>query len=221
MNVNQFILYTLVWLTGPLLCKAQSENTFRVGLIGGVNFTCFIESNNSNNKLIVLYTAGLTLEQQLSKRLSIIGDLKYSRQGNTEQLSNPSHLYQKIVTNYDYFTTPIALRLKSRRAHVSFGAGLQIGYLAHNEVKLLPQKGYTNNNNPPFLRKTDFSWLIGIGHNFNRHFFAEISYNQSIIPLLKAFKGIDPLTGNYTVQPSTVRRNQVICASLRYYIKRA
>ena len=220
MKVNQFPLYTLIWVIGPLLCNAQSENTFRAGLIGGANFTRFIEDNNSNNKLVALYAAGLTLEQELTKRLSVVGDLKYSRQGNIEQLSNPSHLYQKIATNYDYFTLPIALRLKSRRAHISYSVGLQIGYLVHNEVKLLPQQGYTNNNNPPFLRKTDFSWLIGIGHNFNKHFFAEINYNQSIIPLLKAFKGVDPLTGNYIVQPSTIRRNQVICASLRYYIIR-
>lgn len=183
MKAHQSILYALLSLITPFLGNAQTNSTARVGLIVGSNLSRFAENPASNNRFRLSYSAGVTLEQQLSKRLSVSADLKYSRQENIEQLANPLPLYQKIVTHYDYLVIPAALRLRGKRVPISLIGGLQVGYLLQNEVVLLPQAGstYTNNNNPPFLRKTDFSWLAGVGHNLGKHLFAEISCNQSMV----------------------------------------
>jgi len=189
-----------------------------IGVKGGYNLARFVESNADYNKFRRSYSVGITFEKQLTKRLSLSGDVLYSRQGNLIKVINPSYLVDRVLFKYDYLTIPFSIRYAPTKTPLCLGTGVQLGRLINHQTFFLPVKGYTNNDDPT-LRRTDWGWLVSASYRINRHLLFDIKYYKSFSSILLPYDYIDPITGGSSVRRFKNRYNSLISGCISYYIK--
>ncbi|WP_394343330.1 porin family protein [Spirosoma sordidisoli] len=199
------LLILVIWVCACInsaLVRGQVSVIYSAGVKSGITMSRFIEKGTRNDYL-VSYLIGLSIEQRFTQRVSLSYDLLYSRQGNIVFLTNPGP-FDKVRTKYNYFTLPVSLRCRFKRHPVILSPGFQVGYLVSNRTDFLPKGGYTNSI--PFLKRSDLGFSFGLGYRFGTHFFGEVKYFESLIPLFKvaqAERYNQTISANLTCYPFT------------------
>lgn len=194
--------------------SAQSKITYGLGVKGGMNLSRLIEKN-ANNKYLLSYLTGVSLEQLFSSRVSLSYALLYSRQGDITVFSNPG-LFNRSRTRYNYLVLPIELRYRLKYYPFYITPGFQAGYLLYKRGDFLPKNGSTTYSLDQ-EEKIDVGLSLGLGCRFSKHFFGEAKYYQSIKTILKPFSAIDPVSGAIVHRTPPDVRNQTLSLSLSYY----
>ncbi len=196
----------------------QDAAGFRLGVRGGLNLSRFSHTV-TNNVFLRSYALGVALEYPVVRRLSIVSELIYSRQGNDLRVNNPSPMITKIVTKYDYILLPFLIRYQPPKTALLLCAGLQVGYLVRNETIFLPVRGYTNQADP-LLRRWDSGILLGVGSRLGKQFLLDARYFESFSTVYRPYAGPDPTTGKLINLPAVQQFNQVISLNLSFYFNK-
>ena len=165
---------------------SYGQNITRYGVTGGLNLSRVKNSINLTGPLWS-YRVGLALERDFSEKLSLTGELVYSRQGGSV-----SDVFSgKYITNFDYLAVPLIARYRPSGKNFFIQAGGRIGFLVHNK------EVYTHNNSEArldHLRSLDAGILGGIGYRLGRHFVVDARYYYGLTTMFKDHWVLDPVT---------------------------
>jgi hypothetical protein len=125
-----FSVVAVLLISGPV---AQAQLSYGAKL--GMGFPGFINDTIASQRITL--AVGLTGSLKLSDRFQIMTELGFQRKGNkysTEYnpLGQESSDSAKVITNLDYITVPLYLRVNiGRTSKFYFQAGGYYGYLIH------------------------------------------------------------------------------------------
>jgi hypothetical protein len=160
----------------------MSAQTFKAHLVTGLNASQIEGDRDAGyNKLDI--TGGIGVGFNISERLFLHTDFLYSRRGSKNAfLVDMTEVEGQIVL--DYIDLPIIMRLgdwyqeEGDYNKVWAEGGISLGRLINARIE--------GSNVPELVndfRSNDLSIVGGIGYNINEHFFVNLRYTRSLIPL--------------------------------------
>ncbi|RRB06842.1 porin family protein [Larkinella rosea] len=220
MKGNTFILYLLFWLIGSVSCQAQSIKTLRFGMTGGVNAGLIKKDHLGLQNILWRYKVGITVEKRFHKAMALVGEITYSRQGETVNADTytiqTGTIKDTQIINFDYVAMPIMLRFRPRSERVFLAIGGQFGYLIDSKFYFASAPDRTT----PFAHtnKLDAGLIGGVGFRLGRHLVADLKYFHGMKPILANFTAPDPQTGVPTYYRREGWYNRVFSLNLTYYL---
>lgn len=204
-----------ICLLSTLSLKAQSTIHYRFGLTSGIQASnVVIPHFNNHNDLSLHYTGGISLEQQFSPALALSYQLLYSRLGGIST-STGNGASITFITDYNYLTLPIMIRIRPKGERAFVGLGGQVGYYLNgkNYVKGKQDQALQNQN----ITKVDAGLTAGIGYRLGQHLVVDGRYYHSLRKLYEDFTAPSPATGQPTFYRSVAQYHRMYSVTLSYY----
>lgn len=215
MKVNQLILCVICWLTGSLVCQAQSISMFRFGVVGGINAgqinTPLVKSTTG---LLWQYNVGVTVEQRFSSRFSLAYELKYARQGGTAKTSGLSG-NDSNISEFNYLTLPIISRFQPRGERIFIEIGGQVGYFLSGRNYFASKKNQALSVQN--MAKIDAGLVGGLGYRLGKHLVTDARYYYGMREIRRDLTAPDPTTGIPTLIKFVPQYNRVWSLNFSYY----
>lgn len=171
-------LYLLLLLFLPLLAGAQ---TFKAGIVGGVNFTQ-IDGDNVGGYNKFGANAGFIAEIPLTGQWAVSMELLYAQKGSRAVVTANNPFEFKI--NMDYAEIPVLAKFHDKKGGFNFGGGLALGRLVRSkyvEGGVDATESYFNGPNKP--KKWDFSIIADVSYMITPVWGISLRGGYSLIPV--------------------------------------
>lgn len=213
-NLKKIIAFVVFLSISPIV-KAQSvdtNNAFKFGVKGGVNFSNLISQNVESNSVLTGFHAGLFTKIPISNSLAIQPELLYTTKG-AKLTYNNYFVNGTAKFNLNYLELPV-LVVVNLTPNFSIHAGPYFSYLldgkATNDVRGTLLDIESNLNNKDYSQ-IDTGVTLGVGYDASTIGFG-VRYNYG---LQKVGKERSFLGTNYTFPDG---KNSVINLYLTYSI---
>lgn len=161
----------------------------------GANAANFTNDQGSDYRMKTGIHLGVLAHIHLSKTFALQPELMYSGQGTKFAVLDDDFRY-----HLGYLNLPVLMQLMTESGF-RFETGPQIGFLLNASAK----SGNASDDIKSSFKKTDFSWVFGVGYITRSKFGFDVRYNAGIADI--------------TTAASSNVRNSVIQAGIFYQFK--
>lgn len=167
----------LLLLSIVAFCSLSAQQTFRAGLIAGLN-GCQIHGDSYSGYRQLGYVAGAFVQTNPDAQVQFVMEMQYSKKGS-RKLTNPNigdYTYFELRMNY--IEVPLLVRYGSK--HIFIEGGASLGYL----FKVREWDSYSEIT-PRDFKKMELSAVLGIGYRLNEKFSLDFRSVNSLLPVKK------------------------------------
>lgn len=162
------------------LLQVQSQTIFRPGIKGGVNFSHFTQTDNSNEKFSGKqdFYVGVFGALRATKVYTLQPELTYTRQGaEREYIDNFDGLRKSETLDVSYLSLAVANKFTFNQ--VNFQLGTTFDIKINDAKKNLGDSNYRDNS----FSSIDLGFFAGIGFDITKNFGIEGRVKKGIIPV--------------------------------------
>ncbi|MBE0390716.1 porin family protein [Flavobacterium sp. PL002] len=163
-----------------VLLQVQAQAIFRPGVKGGVNFSHFTQTDNSNEKFSAKqdFYVGIFGALRATKVYTLQPELTYTRQGaKREYIDGFDGLKKNETLDVSYLSLAVANKFVFNK--VNFQLGTTFDVKINDAKKYIGDSNYRDNS----FSSIDLGFFAGIGFDITKNFGIEGRVKKGIIPV--------------------------------------
>ncbi len=183
------ILFVFLWLSVPFAFGQQyfeeESKPFSGGLILGTNISKVDDIDDFTHYHKVGLNAGGTVRINFTPKVSVGLEILFSQKGDHEIDQTYSYAVGAYFSEYylrlNYVELPVTLHYKQKK--FDYEAGLSFSRLVSFFESISTDQPVVLNPDVFYFNKWDYEMLLGGSYNFWPHYFLNVRYQFSLVPI--------------------------------------